>query len=512
MSEYFDPDDIEGRHPRPPGHYRPGPNFDFPDRLRPPEYPFGSASRPNWQPGYVPSATEWQSWFSRKLDTDDTTLTGGPFMPLSGQQMQGPLMLARNPRHAMEACTKDYADSLTPAGGPFFPANGGEIRGDLNVLGNMQVAQQTALDGPLTINGQTQINNTLFVGQPAMFADSVHADANLHALRLFVGFADYASSGLAPAEYEETLWHFFVDMEQGANLGDRIQTFEKPYRNIWRKSDGSRLWQGADANSGAVVNYMKLTTAGDLTVHNNVYVTNELHVGPYPLNTATGIGGWEYYFWADPNTGDKYQYYRGATGNWYDVWSSATGGRGWVGAAPAGGAQTLMSLDQAGNLLALGNITATLDLVSTLDTSVGRNLAVVGATTLGTTLTLTTGGPIISPTGTVNVTGSLAASLNVSAAGSMSAAAATVSGAMTAGQVNVGTAGTQFYLAPDSGQSLINLGPNTFIQFEGGAVVIVVNGQTFKFDGSGNFTAPGTVNANAGVFTTTVTASGTVLT
>jgi len=51
-----------------------------------------SGRDPGWLEGYVPSADEWNSWWAKKLDTD-TTIVGGPFLPLTGGSMLGPLTL-----------------------------------------------------------------------------------------------------------------------------------------------------------------------------------------------------------------------------------------------------------------------------------------------------------------------------------------------------------------------------------------------------------------------------------
>jgi len=47
-----------------------------------------SGRDPGWLEGYVPSADEWNGWWARKLDAD-TTIVGGPFLPLTGGTVVG---------------------------------------------------------------------------------------------------------------------------------------------------------------------------------------------------------------------------------------------------------------------------------------------------------------------------------------------------------------------------------------------------------------------------------------
>jgi len=70
-----------------------------------------SGSNPGWTLGYVPTPDEWNLWWSKKLDVTDTTLSGGPYLPLIGGGLTGPLILSRAPQTAMEAATKAYADA-----------------------------------------------------------------------------------------------------------------------------------------------------------------------------------------------------------------------------------------------------------------------------------------------------------------------------------------------------------------------------------------------------------------
>lgn len=96
-------------------------------------YPLGPGATPQWLAGYVPSAAEWNMWWSNKVDADNPELVGGPFLALSGGTMTGELVLAGPPLHANDAVTKAYADSLTGAAGPFLPMAGGTMTGVLTL-------------------------------------------------------------------------------------------------------------------------------------------------------------------------------------------------------------------------------------------------------------------------------------------------------------------------------------------------------------------------------------------
>ena len=77
-----------------------------------------TGSNPNWVYGYVPTADEWNAWWAKKLDATDTILTGGPFLPLAGGGLTGPLTLSRDPQSGLEASTKQYVDGKVTTGSP----------------------------------------------------------------------------------------------------------------------------------------------------------------------------------------------------------------------------------------------------------------------------------------------------------------------------------------------------------------------------------------------------------
>lgn len=259
-------DNFEGRHPRPPGHHD-GPVWDYPDRLRPPEYPFGHGSRPNWQPGYVPSATEWQSWFSRKYDTDDPTLSGGPFIPLGGGVMQGPLRLYRSPVLPDEAVTKAYADSLTPANGPFVDANGKTpFTGDVTMYRHLQVAGDIYADCGLTVKQDTRLGQSLYVQGYSLLANNLDVNADVTVANVLyigpIGARGYQSDACPPGDDERALraamWGFYVNPDNGA----RVQSYTNGYYDDF--ADGWRHWHGPV--NGADTSLMQLDPNGNLQV------------------------------------------------------------------------------------------------------------------------------------------------------------------------------------------------------------------------------------------------------
>lgn len=96
-------------------------------------FPLGPGATPDWLPGYVPSAAEWNMWWSNKVDSDNPELVGGPFLPTAGGTMLGALVLAGPPTQANQACTKAYADSLSIEAGPFLSLAGGTMTGVLTL-------------------------------------------------------------------------------------------------------------------------------------------------------------------------------------------------------------------------------------------------------------------------------------------------------------------------------------------------------------------------------------------
>jgi hypothetical protein len=81
-------------------------------------------TEPNWPPGYVPSATEWNAWWALKLDASNPDIQGGPFVSLNGGTMTGALILASDPSQPTGAATKQYVDSKIAGGAPVLSVAG----------------------------------------------------------------------------------------------------------------------------------------------------------------------------------------------------------------------------------------------------------------------------------------------------------------------------------------------------------------------------------------------------
>src|SRR5271169_2350718 len=63
----------------------------------------------------------------------------GPFLPISGGTLSGPLtvggtlLLAVDPVQPLEAATKRYVDANSGGGGNYLPLSGGTLNGDLTI-------------------------------------------------------------------------------------------------------------------------------------------------------------------------------------------------------------------------------------------------------------------------------------------------------------------------------------------------------------------------------------------
>jgi hypothetical protein len=545
----FDDDFVEARQ----RHHRPGPNFDFPDRMRPPEFPFGSGWAPSWQPGYVPSATEWRSAFSRKVDTDDATLQGGPFLSLSGGRMDGPLHLARSPRHPDEAVTKRYADSLTPANGPFLSANGGEVSGDLTVCGTL-----TAND--LNVVQTARFNFAQYTKGFSFFADTMFADQDLRVSgALAIGAQAYGWDGWqfdcgipsgSTVPSDDGLWRLYVD----GNTNNRVNSYTNGWQDVWRFSDGVRLWMGP--NSAALM-YLQYSAGGT-----NLAIDGASNSADAWLDLISTAGTDRLINSASPTSGSR----------WQLVMANSDPETG----TNAGSNVVFRRYDDHGSLI--GNV-LTLNRATGLATF-ANDLAVSGTETVNQTLRVL-GGRIVSggtsgvqdPSvsawdeaaslnwgfwtgganmnfGTLDGNGvptndimTLSASLldispavlcqgNLTVGGTLTAAAMANIPLITATDMDATHAlyigpNTQspFFLTNAGVNPTINMGPNTYFAMEGGTFVFVSNGITvLKIDPSGNIITPGSITAvnetlsgsltvaGSGTFGGSVTAAGTVLT
>jgi len=70
------------------------------------------ANSPAWAAGYVPSAAEWNRWWSQKLDITDPIVAGGLYLPLAGGTMTGNLMLTASGGTTSRSAQARAADFL----------------------------------------------------------------------------------------------------------------------------------------------------------------------------------------------------------------------------------------------------------------------------------------------------------------------------------------------------------------------------------------------------------------
>ena len=70
---------------------------------------------------------------------------GGGYLPLTGGNLTGPLILDADPLVALGAATRQYVDSHPPLGGPYLPLSGG-------TLANLTVSGSTTLNGVTAAN------------------------------------------------------------------------------------------------------------------------------------------------------------------------------------------------------------------------------------------------------------------------------------------------------------------------------------------------------------------------
>ena len=82
---------------------------------------------------FAGAGARWQ-WDGFKWTSLMTS--GGPFLPLSGGALTGPLMLAADPVVALHAATKQYVDAR---GAGYLPLTGGTLAGPLTVGGILEV-------------------------------------------------------------------------------------------------------------------------------------------------------------------------------------------------------------------------------------------------------------------------------------------------------------------------------------------------------------------------------------
>ena len=112
-------------------------------------------SSPNSGATYTASGVTWV-WDGSKWEPSATA--SGPFVPLSGATMAGPLLLFEDPQVALEAATKEYVDagdiataaSITASIPANYPLNSNRI-----INGDMRIDQRNASTGGTAINVYT---------------------------------------------------------------------------------------------------------------------------------------------------------------------------------------------------------------------------------------------------------------------------------------------------------------------------------------------------------------------
>ena len=253
----------------------------------------GPGSTPNWVAGYRPPAAEWNQWFSNKVDVDDPSLQGGPWLSLSGGTMLGRITLAGPPVNALDCATKAYVDAITPVSGPFLPQSGGTMSGILTLVGNPS--------GPLDAT-------------PRQYVDSVGTTAS-QALSV--------AQGAVP--------------RTGATMTGPLVLSQNPSSAL-----GAATKQYVDGFLPLTGGYV----SGLTTFNAQVSVTGNFYT------YALFIGAFNNYEWnfSVNSQGSKFVTYRSG---WYDYWDGTNGTRGWM----APGNYGLMVLGGNGDLTVTGKVT-----------------------------------------------------------------------------------------------------------------------------------------------------------
>lgn len=345
-----------------------------------------SGSNPGWQPGYVPPATEWNDWWSRKLDADDPAVSGAPFVSLAGGTMTGELLLPTAfPTDAAQAVTKGYVDSLTFASGPFMPQTGGTFTGPITLPGNpaqpLQAAPKQYVDAvgstagnALTVanaavrrTGDTMTGVLTLVGDPSTPLGAATAQyVYNNFLRITGGtitgslgvnvdiFANrdlYVNSRLFVNSFNGNEWYFTVD-----GSGNHLQNHRSGWYDYWASSGGARHWVGNSVelmnldgtgvlNVKGAVNGGSLFSANRLDVNGSAGISGNASVAGTQYAGAFALGPFVIY-----NDGNQIQSH---TAGWYEQWRTSDGNRLWVN-----GNIAAMQLDPSGNFWVNGSISA----------------------------------------------------------------------------------------------------------------------------------------------------------
>lgn len=338
---------------------------------------------PGWVAGYVPSAGEWNDWFSRKIDIDNPEFVGGPFLATAGGTMTGVLFLTPGaPTAPTQAVPKSYVDSLTFASGPFMPTTGGTFSGPvthtstLTLMGNpsglldaapkqyVDAVGQTANSGLTVANAAVRRAGDTMTGLLVLSSDPVnplgavtkqYSDANLSRTggtvtgnlgvngAVTAGNGLYSSTSFFANAFNGYEWSFSVD-----GNGSKYQTYRAGWYDSWNASTGARTWVGP---GGALMTLdgsgnlsLPLALSANTIVANGIGSNGNLNVAGTAYVGAIGMGPWAFF-----NNGNQIQQH---TTGWYDEWRTSDGNRNWVG-----GNTIQMTLDPGGNFAARAAIT-----------------------------------------------------------------------------------------------------------------------------------------------------------
>ena len=257
---------------------------------------------PNWAAGYVPSASEWNSWWGRKVDMSNALFTGAPFLSLSGGFMTGPLYLSDDPVASSQAVNKAYADSKLSSSG------GGVINGSLGVTDSLNVKDV------------------------------------------------YVQDALLINKYNSYEWYMTV-----ASTGDHVQFYRPGWFDAWISAGGSRHWVGANVDlmvldGGGNLNVTNTVTAATITSNGNIFA-NQLVAANGVFGKALGLNGWVFY-------NDGTYYVQEFTPGWQDRWQISNGDRAWVNGnvevmrITGAGNMTLLGAFNAGYMNCTGQVDA----------------------------------------------------------------------------------------------------------------------------------------------------------